>query len=173
MDTNQLQTALSMAIEAEDYDTAAVVRDVLQAAMAAKAASSEPGAKVLDWRALGLPDWLADRAERLGFRYPTGVCGGQHGGSSSSSSGSSSSMCNGVQHGGVLLNICLFIQTSLKGQHMQQQLGTPHTPKASCANPTTGLCPRPTPTTRPASTPSLPPPTTPLQKSSSAPAPWC
>jgi hypothetical protein len=73
MDTNQLQTALSMAIEAEDYDTAAVVRDVLQQAMAAKAASAEPGAKVLDWRALGLPDWLADRAERLGFRYPTGV----------------------------------------------------------------------------------------------------
>jgi len=26
----------------------------------------------MDWRALGVPDWLADRAERLGFMFPTG-----------------------------------------------------------------------------------------------------
>jgi hypothetical protein len=26
----------------------------------------------MDWRALGVPDWLADRAERLGFLFPTG-----------------------------------------------------------------------------------------------------
>jgi hypothetical protein len=28
----------------------------------------------MDWRALGVPEWLADRAERLGFLFPTGVC---------------------------------------------------------------------------------------------------
>jgi hypothetical protein len=27
----------------------------------------------MDWRALGVPEWLADRAERLGFLFPTGV----------------------------------------------------------------------------------------------------
>lgn len=27
----------------------------------------------LDWRALGVPDWLADRAERLGLMFPTGL----------------------------------------------------------------------------------------------------
>ncbi len=25
-----------------------------------------------DWRQLGVPEWLADRAEQLGFRFPTG-----------------------------------------------------------------------------------------------------
>lgn len=31
----------------------------------------------MDWRALGVPEWLADRAERLGFLFPTGqwFCG--------------------------------------------------------------------------------------------------
>lgn len=28
--------------------------------------------KPMDWRALGVPEWLADRAERLGFLFPTG-----------------------------------------------------------------------------------------------------
>ncbi len=28
----------------------------------------------IDWAALGLPDWLCDRAERLGFKYPSGRC---------------------------------------------------------------------------------------------------
>lgn len=27
----------------------------------------------MDWRALGVPEWLADRAERLGFLFPTGT----------------------------------------------------------------------------------------------------
>jgi hypothetical protein len=28
--------------------------------------------KPMDWAALGVPEWLADRAERLGFLFPTG-----------------------------------------------------------------------------------------------------
>eukprot|EP00967_Tisochrysis_lutea_P157252 scaffold318671_cov19-Tisochrysis_lutea.AAC.1 len=27
----------------------------------------------IDWASLGLPDWLTDRVERLGFRFPTGL----------------------------------------------------------------------------------------------------
>jgi hypothetical protein len=29
--------------------------------------------KPMDWAALGVPEWLADRAERLGFLFPTGM----------------------------------------------------------------------------------------------------
>jgi hypothetical protein len=71
MDTNQLQTALARAIAAEDYSIAAAVRDQLQKRMAEKTGSDEP-LKVLDWRALGIPAWLADRAERLLLKFPTG-----------------------------------------------------------------------------------------------------
>lgn len=63
---NQLQTALHTAVAAEDYVLAARVRDVLSRALGQGA----PGA--LDWRQLGLPEWLAERAEDLGFRLPTG-----------------------------------------------------------------------------------------------------
>ncbi len=34
--------------------------------------ANSSAACVLDWRALGIPDWLADRAERLQLRFPTG-----------------------------------------------------------------------------------------------------
>ncbi len=69
MDSNQLQTALNVAIASEDYQLAAVLRDVLTRLM-----GDNP--KPADWQQLGVLDWLAERAERLGFRYPTGVCGG-------------------------------------------------------------------------------------------------
>ena len=71
MDTNQLQTALARAIAAEDYTLAAAVRDHLQRTMAEKTGSDQP-LKVLDWRSLGVPAWLADRAERLLLKFPTG-----------------------------------------------------------------------------------------------------
>ena len=35
--------------------------------------SDNPAAEILDWRALGMAEWLCDRAESLGFRYPTAV----------------------------------------------------------------------------------------------------
>ena len=65
MDSNQLQTALNNAIMSEDYGLAARLRNQLQ--------EQGKGAKVsLDWRSFGCPEWLAERAEQLGFRFPTG-----------------------------------------------------------------------------------------------------
>lgn len=62
---NQLQTALNRAIAAEDYALASQVRDKLQAVV-----GSDNG--TADWRELGVPEWLADRVERMGFKYATG-----------------------------------------------------------------------------------------------------
>lgn len=66
LDDNQLQTALNNAIAAEQYSLAASLRDKLR--------STGKGHGRLDWRALGMPDWLAERAEQMGFKYPTGEC---------------------------------------------------------------------------------------------------
>lgn len=65
MDANQLQTALATAIAAEDYALAAAIRDRVDAVMGG-------GGRSLDWTALGVNEWVADRAERLGLRFPTG-----------------------------------------------------------------------------------------------------
>ena len=35
---------------------------------------SGAAAQPSDWRELGIPEWLADRAEQLGYRFPTGGC---------------------------------------------------------------------------------------------------
>lgn len=67
LDLNQLQTALNTAIAAENYTLAAKIRDVLQAASGGGWSGTAS-----DWRALGILDWLAERAEFLGFRLPTG-----------------------------------------------------------------------------------------------------
>ena len=42
------------------------VRDALRRLTGAEAGPS-------DWSGLGCPEWLASRAERLGFSYPTGA----------------------------------------------------------------------------------------------------
>lgn len=65
-DTNQLQTALNRAIAAEDYTLASQVRDQLQHVLGAHIGTA-------DWRQLGVPEWLADRVERMGFKYATEV----------------------------------------------------------------------------------------------------
>ena len=65
-DTNQLQTALNRAIAAEDYTLASQVRDQLQRVLGAHIGTA-------DWRQLGVPEWLADRVERMGFKYATGL----------------------------------------------------------------------------------------------------
>jgi len=65
-DTNQLQTALNRAIAAEDYTLASQVRDQLQHVLGARIGTA-------DWRQLGVPEWLADRVERMGFKYATGL----------------------------------------------------------------------------------------------------
>ena len=65
-DTNRLTTALNTAINAEDYKLAAQIRDRLT-----ELAGSDSEATA-DWTKLGIPLWLAERAERLGYRFPTG-----------------------------------------------------------------------------------------------------
>lgn len=71
LDANQLQTALSTAIAAEDYTLAAAIRDRL-AALTAGDDGGGQASKLLDWQAMGVHDWVADRAGRLGLRFPTG-----------------------------------------------------------------------------------------------------
>jgi hypothetical protein len=72
LDLNQLQTALATAIAAEDYALAAVIRDRF-ADLVGDGAPGEGGPRrVMDWAAMGVEDWLADRAARVGFRFPTG-----------------------------------------------------------------------------------------------------
>lgn len=66
MDSNQLQTALNVAIASEDYVLAAQLRNALSSLLGEQPSPS-------DWRHLGILDWIATRAERLGFRYPTGT----------------------------------------------------------------------------------------------------
>ncbi len=65
-DTNQLQTALNRAIAAEDYTLASQLRDQLQHVLGTYIGTA-------DWRQLGVPEWLADRVERMGFKYATGL----------------------------------------------------------------------------------------------------
>ena len=65
-DTNRLTTALNIAIAAEDYGLAAHIRDRL-----AELTGSDSEATA-DWTKLGVPEWLAERAERIGYRFPTG-----------------------------------------------------------------------------------------------------
>lgn len=65
-DINALTTELNDAIQREDFAAAARFRDQI-AACAGQAATLD------GWIQLGAPEWLAERAERLGFRVPTPV----------------------------------------------------------------------------------------------------
>jgi hypothetical protein len=65
-DLNQLQTALNTAIAAENWELAAKLRDLLHTLTGAD------GRQAADWKRLGILGWLADRAESLGFNFPTG-----------------------------------------------------------------------------------------------------
>eukprot|EP00892_Ulva_mutabilis_P011443 jgi/Ulvmu1/8671/UM047_0009.1 len=67
LDVNQLQTQLSKAVAAEDFSEAARIRDQLT-----DVCGDESTART-GWTGLGIPDWLADRAERLGFVMPTEI----------------------------------------------------------------------------------------------------
>ena len=67
LDSNQLQTALNNAIKSEDYALAAALRNQY------RETEGTADNLVLDWRAFGCPPWLAERAEQLGYRFPTGA----------------------------------------------------------------------------------------------------
>jgi len=76
LDLNQLQTALNNAISAEDYAVATKIRDVMALTIQATttdSASSSSLPSSSDWRSLGILDWLAERAEVLGYRLPSEV----------------------------------------------------------------------------------------------------
>lgn len=68
VDANQLHTQLRIAVEAEDFLMAGSLRDELQFRCLT---DSDSGGS--SWQELGLPDWLAERAEQYGFRFPTEV----------------------------------------------------------------------------------------------------
>ena len=61
-----MTTALNVAIAAEDYGLAARIRDRLSELTDGESERSA------DWRKLGIPEWLASRAECMGYRFPTG-----------------------------------------------------------------------------------------------------
>jgi hypothetical protein len=65
-DANELTTALNKAIATENYQLAAALRDKLRQLSGGEAES------IADWHKLGVPSWLAERAEQIGFRFPTG-----------------------------------------------------------------------------------------------------
>ncbi|GIM16732.1 hypothetical protein Vretimale_19319, partial [Volvox reticuliferus] len=67
-DTNALQTALAAAIQSEDFELAAAVRDQLR-----RVTGGGNAAGRIDWASTGMPSWLADRAQRLGYRFPTEI----------------------------------------------------------------------------------------------------
>ena len=67
VDPNALFTELNLALQSEDYAKAARIRDALR-----RSQDSEAPA-LLDWHGYGIPEWLCERAEQLGWRYPTGV----------------------------------------------------------------------------------------------------
>ncbi len=71
LDLNQLHTALHAAIAAENYALAAQLRDLLNMAL-----GGDVNEHPADWQRLGVLDWLADRAEDLGYKIPTGMHGG-------------------------------------------------------------------------------------------------
>ena len=69
MDANQLQTALQIAVDGEDFQTAGRIRDELRGRQDSNGSGGGGGTS---WRQLGVPDWLADRAEQYGLRFPSG-----------------------------------------------------------------------------------------------------
>lgn len=65
-DLNWLHTRLHVAIDCEDFEAAAQLRDRIR--HSAGVSSDEAS-----WSELGVPEWLADRLERLNFPLPTRV----------------------------------------------------------------------------------------------------
>ena len=64
-DLNWLQTKLNKAVCDEDYEAAAQLRDRIEGAAGV--------AGICDWAALGVPTWMDDWLQRLGFAMPTRV----------------------------------------------------------------------------------------------------
>lgn len=74
-DLNHLYMLLKKAVEAEDYASAAFLRDrihyVVNKQASGDASDANPG--TLSWSQMGILDWLVDRAIDLGYGIPTPV----------------------------------------------------------------------------------------------------
>ena len=68
-DENLLTTALNKAIFEEDYGLAQRASEKLKRLQG----MTDPREQLLDWRSLGMANWIASRGEDLGFRYPTAI----------------------------------------------------------------------------------------------------
>ena len=71
-DLNQLHTALDRAIASENYSLAAQIRDVLRILVNGDS-NGDDSILPNDWKRLGVLEWLADRAEDMGYRVPTEI----------------------------------------------------------------------------------------------------
>ena len=67
-DENVLTTALNRAIVEEDYAAAAKLSARLKTLQGLSDVET-----VLDWRGVGIAEWLCARAEQLGYTYPTAI----------------------------------------------------------------------------------------------------
>ncbi|KAK9828026.1 hypothetical protein WJX81_001394 [Elliptochloris bilobata] len=67
-DQNALFTELNLALQSEDYAKAARIRDALR-----RSSREGEDPALLDWHSYDIPEWLCQRAEQLGWRYPTEV----------------------------------------------------------------------------------------------------
>ena len=71
-DENLLTTSLNRAITDEVYELAAKLSKRLQVVQNLNG-GRDAREILLDWRMLGVAEWMAARAEALGFRFPTGI----------------------------------------------------------------------------------------------------
>ena len=71
-DENLLTTSLNRAITDEDYELASKLSKRLQEVQNLNG-GRDAREILLDWRMLGIAEWMAARAEALGFRFPTGI----------------------------------------------------------------------------------------------------
>ena len=71
-DENLLTTSLNRAITDEDYELASKLSKRLQVVQNLNG-GRDAREILLDWRMLGVAEWMAARAEALGFRVPTGI----------------------------------------------------------------------------------------------------
>ena len=71
-DENLLTTSLNRAISDEDYGLASKLSKRLQVVQNLNG-GRDAREILLDWRMLGVAEWMAARAEALGFRFPTGI----------------------------------------------------------------------------------------------------
>ena len=71
-DENLLTTSLNRAISDEDYGLASKLSKRLQVVQNLNG-GRDAREILLDWRMLGIAEWMAARAEALGFRFPTGI----------------------------------------------------------------------------------------------------